>query len=169
MSWFVLQASKRAARGGIRTPLNRNRNRSAIAGKEQPMQRHTATEFGRLVKRVEEKTLHPARLNIGSRLILCFVFIILVMLGADAVVLWQFQVVHAQAERLNGIDQKLVTLLRVHASLLEFYAGLEAIAQTEDADLLVKEAGALRTVALNDIQHAVSSFSLLPSDLQRDP
>ena len=133
------------------------------------MQSHPATEFGRLVKRVEEKTLHPARLNIGSRLILCFVFIILVMLGADAVVLWQFQVVRAQAERLNGIDQKLVTLLRVHASLLEFYAGLEAIAQTEDANLLVKEAGALRTVALNDIQHAVSSFSLLPSDLQRDP
>jgi len=133
------------------------------------MQRHTATEFGRLVKRVEEKTLHPARLNIGSRLILCFVFIILVMLGADAIVLWQFQVVHAQAERLNGIDQKLVTLLRVHASLLEFYAGLEAIAQTEDAGLLVKEAGDLRAVVLNDIQHAVSSFSLLPSDLQRDP
>ncbi len=133
------------------------------------MQRHSATEFGRLVKRVEETTLHPARLNIGSRLILCFVFIILVMLGADAVVLWQFQVVHAQAERLNAIDQKLVTLLRVHASLLEFYAGLEAIAQTEDAGLLVKEAGALRTAALNDIQRAVSSFSLLPSDLQRDP
>jgi PAS domain S-box-containing protein len=133
------------------------------------MQRHTATEFGRLVKRVEEKTLHPARLNIGSRLILCFVFIILVMLGADAIVLWQFQVVHAQSERLNAIDQKLVTLLRVHASLLEFYAGLEAVAQTEDAGLLVKEAGALRTIALNDIQHAVSSFSLPQPDLERDP
>jgi len=133
------------------------------------MQRHTATEFGRLVKRVEENALHPARLNIGSRLILCFVFIILVMLGADAVVLWQFQVVHAQAERLNGIDQKLVTLLRVHASLLEFYAGLEAVAQTEDAGLLAKEAGALRTAALDDIQHAVSSFSLPLPDFERDP
>jgi PAS domain S-box-containing protein len=133
------------------------------------MQRHPATELGRLVKRVEEKTLHPARLNIGSRLILCFVFIILVMLGADAVVLWQFHLVNAQAERLNGIDQQLVTLLRVHTSLLEFYAGLEALAQTEDAALLVKEAGALRTAALNDVQHAVSSVSLLPSDFQRDP
>ena len=133
------------------------------------MQRHTATEFGRLVKRVEKKTLHPARLNIGPRLILCFVFIILVMLGVDAVALWQFHLVNAQAERLNAIDQKLVTLLRVHTSLLEFYAGLEALAQTENADLLVKEAGPLRTVALNDIQHAVSAFNLLPSDLQRDP
>jgi PAS domain S-box-containing protein len=91
------------------------------------------------------------------------------MLGADAVVLWQFHLVNAQAERLNGIDQQLVTLLRVHTSLLEFYAGLEALAQTEDAALLVKEAGALRTAALNDVQHAVSSVSLLPSDFQRDP
>src|ERR1700693_117425 len=99
------------------------------------MQRHTATEFGRLVKRVEEKTLHTARLNIGSRLIFCFLFIILVMLGADAVVLWQFHLVHVQAERLNGIDQRLVTLLRVHTSLLEFYAGVEALAQTKDAGL----------------------------------
>jgi PAS domain S-box-containing protein len=46
---------------------------------------------------------------------------------------------------------------------------LEALAQTEDATLLVKEAGALRTAALNDVQHAVSSVSLLPSDFQRDP
>src|ERR1022692_3509520 len=112
------------------------------------MQRHPATKFGRLVKRVEEKTLHPARLNIGSRLILGFVFIILVMLGADAVVLWQFHLVNAQAGRLNGIDQKLVTLLRVHTSLLEFYAGVEALAQTEDAGLLVTGALPLRTAAL---------------------
>src|ERR1039458_9624332 len=100
------------------------------------MQWHTATEFGRWLKRVEDKTLRAERLNIGHRLILCFVFIILVMLGADAVVLWQFHLIHVQAERLNGIDQTLVTLLRVHTSLLEFYAGVEALAQTEDAGLL---------------------------------
>jgi len=133
------------------------------------MQWHTVTEFGRWVKRVEAKTLRAERFNIGHRLIVCFVFIILVMLGADAVVLWQFHLVHAQAERLNDIDQTLVTLLRVHTSLLEFYAGVEALAQTEDAGLLVTGAGPLRTAALEDMQRAVSAFSLLPSDLQRGP
>ena len=133
------------------------------------MQRHTATEFGRLVKRVEEKTLHSARLNIGSRLIFCFVFIILVMLSADAVVLWQFHLVNAQGERLNGIDQKLVALLRVHTSLLAFYAGLEGLAQTQDASLLVTGAGPLGTAALEEMQRARTALSLLPSDLQRDP
>jgi len=131
------------------------------------MQWHTATEFGRWVKRVEAKTLRAERFNIGHRLILCFVFIILVMLGADAVVLWQFHLVHAQAERLSGIDQTLVTLSRVHTSLLEYYAGVEALAQTEDAGLLVIGAGPLRTAALEDMQRAISAFNLLPSDLQR--
>src|ERR1022692_2002107 len=133
------------------------------------MHRHTATEFGRLVKRVEEKTLHSARLNIGSRLIFCFVFIILVMLSADAVVLWQFHLVNAQGERLNGIDQKLVALLRVHTSLLAFYAGLEGLAQTQDASLLVTGAGPLGTAALEEMQRARTALSVLPSDLQQDP
>ena len=133
-----------------------------------PMQRHTATGFGGWIKRFEEKTLHANRLNIGPRLILCFLFIILAMLGADAVVLWQFHLVETQADRLKSIDQKLITLLRVHTSLQEFYAGLEALAHTEDAGLLVAGAGPLRTAALEDVQRARSTLSLLPSDLQGD-
>jgi PAS domain S-box-containing protein len=133
------------------------------------MQRHTGTESGHWVKRVEEKTLHAARLNIGSRLILCFLFIILVMLGADAVVLWQFHLVNAQVERLDGIDQKLVTLLRVRTSLLAFYVELEGLAHSEDASLLVTGARPLLTAALEEIQRARTALSLLPFDLQRDP
>jgi PAS domain S-box-containing protein len=133
------------------------------------MQRDTAKEFGGGVERVEEKTLLADRLNIGPRLISCFAFIILVMLGADAVVLSQFHSVQAQTERLNGIDQKLVALLHVHSSLLAFYAGLEGLAQTEDASLLVTGAGPLRTTALEDMRRARSALSLLPPDLQRDP
>jgi PAS domain S-box-containing protein len=130
---------------------------------------YTVTEFGRWVKRAGEKTLHAARLNIGPRLMLCFVFITLSMLGGDAVVLWQFHLVRAQAERLNDIDQKLVTVLRVHTSLLTFHDKLEALAQSEDAGRLVMEAGPLRTAVLEDTQRAMAALSLLPSELQRDP
>jgi PAS domain S-box-containing protein len=130
---------------------------------------YTVTEFGRWVKRAGEKTLHAARLNIGPRLMLCFVFITLSMLGGDAVVLWQFHLVRAQAERLNDIDQELVTVLRVHTSLLTFHDKLEALAQSEDAGRLVMEAGPLRTAVLEDTQRAMAALSLLPSELQRDP
>jgi len=130
---------------------------------------HTATQLNRWVKTAEAKTLHAGRLNIGPRLILGFVFIILSMLAADAVVLWQFHLVRTQAERLNDIDQKLVAVLRVHSSLLAFHDRLDALADSEDAGGLVTEAGPLRTTVLEDIRRATSALSLLPLDLQQDP
>src|SRR6266404_4801683 len=127
---------------------------------------HTATGLNRWVKSVEAKTLW---LNIGSRLILGFVFIILSMLAADAVILWQFHVVRTQAGHLNDIDQKLVAVLRVHTSILGFHDRLDGLADAEDADRLVKEAGPFRTAVLEDIRRATSALSLPPFDPRRDP
>jgi PAS domain S-box-containing protein len=130
---------------------------------------HTATRLNRWVKSAEAKTLHAARLNIGPRLILGFVFIILSMLAADAVILWQFHVVRTQAGRLNDIDQKLVAVLRVHTSMLAFHDRLDELADAEDADRLAIEAGPLRTAVLEDIRRATSALSLPPFDPRRDP
>jgi PAS domain S-box-containing protein len=129
----------------------------------------TATGLKRWVERAEEKTLHLGRLNIGPRLILGFVFIILSMLVADAVILWQFHVVRTQAERLNGIDQKLVAVLRVHTSLLAFHDRLEELADSQDAGRLVTEGGPLRTAVLEDTRRAMGALSQMPFALQRDP
>src|SRR6202051_4760966 len=129
----------------------------------------TTAGLNRGLKSAEAKTLHASRLNIGPRLILGFVFIILSMLVADAVILWQFHLVRAQAERLNGIDQKLVAVLRVHTSLLAFHDRLEELADSQDAGRLATESGPLRTAVLEDTRRAMSAFSLLPFDLQRDP
>ncbi len=130
---------------------------------------HTGTGLKRWVERAEEKTLHLGRFNIGPRLILGFVFIILSMLVADAVVLWQFHLVRTQAERLNGIDQKLVAVLRVHTSLLAFHDRLEELADSQDAGRLVTEGGPLRTAVLEDTRRAMSALSQMPFALQRDP
>src|ERR1700736_2705876 len=130
---------------------------------------HTATRLNRWLKRAEGKTVHAGRLAIGTRLILGFVFIILSMLAADAIILWQFYVVRAQAMRLNDIDQKLVAVLRVHTSMLAFHDRLDGLADAEDADRLVKEAGPLRTAVLEDIRRATSALSLPPFDPRRDP
>src|SRR6266436_3755785 len=111
---------------------------------------HAATALNRWVKSAEEKTLYAGRFNIGPRLILGFVFIILSMLAADAVVLGQFHLVRTQAERLNGIDQKLVAVLRVHTSLLVFRDRLEELTDSQDIGRLVAEGGFLRTAVLED-------------------
>src|SRR6266481_7973707 len=121
---------------------------------------HTASRLDRLVK---------GQLNIGPRLMFGFVVIIFSMLGADAVILWQFHVVRTQAERLNGIDQKLVAVLRVHSSLLAFHDRLEELADSQDVGRLVTEGERLRTAVLEDSSGAMSAFSLAPFDFQRDP
>src|SRR6202790_5091495 len=130
---------------------------------------HTATRLNRWVKSAEGKTVHAGRLAIGTRLILGFVFIILSMLAADAIILWQFYVVRAQAMRLNDIDQKLVAVLRVHTSMLAFHDWLDGLADAEDADRVLLEAGPLRTAVLEDIRRATSALSLPPLDSRRDP
>src|SRR6202162_5014573 len=127
---------------------------------------HTATGLNRWVKSVEGKTL---RRNIGPRLILGFVFIILSMLAADAVILWQFHVVRTQAGHLNDIDQKLVAILRVHTSMLAFHDRLDGLADAEDAHQLVKEVGPIRTEVLENIRRATSALSLPPFAPRLDP
>ena len=127
---------------------------------------HTATRW---VERAEAKTVHSGRLAIGPRLILGFVFIIMSMLAADAIILWQFYVVRGQAMRLNDIDQKLVAVLRMHSSLLAFHDQLEGLADAEDADRLLMEAGPLRAAVLGDILRATKALSLPPVDPRRDP
>src|SRR5207302_7460554 len=112
---------------------------------EQPMWLHTTARLNRWVKSAEAKTLYAGQLNIGPRLILGFVFIILSMLAADAVILWQFHLVRTEAERLNGIDQKLVAVLRVHTSLLVFRDRLEELADSQDIGRLMIVSGFLPT------------------------
>src|SRR6202140_1271484 len=127
---------------------------------------HTATRW---VERAEAKTVHAGRLAIGPRLILGFVFIILSMLAADAIILWQFYVVHAQAMRLNDVDQKLVAVLRVHTSMLTFHDQLDGLADAEDAGRLLIEGEPLRAAVLEDIGRATRALSLPSLGPRQDP
>jgi PAS domain S-box-containing protein len=109
------------------------------------------------------------RLNIGPRLLVCFVLIILSMLAGDALVLWQFQIVRLQAQRLKDYDEELVAVLRVHANLLAVHEKLEAVANIEDAGRLIAEVGQLNKTFVEDAQRARSVLNSLPVSIQADP
>src|SRR5882672_9230466 len=128
-----------------------------------------ATVLTRWVRGAEGKILHAGRLNIGPRLVLGFGLIIVAMLAADAVVLWQFEVVRTQARRLSDIDEARIAVLRVHTGLLAFHDRLDAAADSEDAAQLVSEAEPLRAAVMEDIRRATSAVGLLGVELQRDP
>src|SRR5580704_8936283 len=130
---------------------------------------HTASRLDRLVIGAEAKALKAGQLNIGPRLMLGLAVIIFSMLAADAVVLWQFHLVRAQAQHLQCIDQKLIAVLRLHTSLTTFHDRLEELADSQDISGLVTEGERLRTAVLEDSHRAMSAFLLAPSDFQRDP
>ncbi len=120
-------------------------------------------------KRTLMKIPIVGRLNIGPRLTLCFIFIILLMLGGNALLLWQFHLVRLQEERLSGVGQGLVAVLRFQSDLLSFHAKLDELAHSQDVDRLKTEAGPLRAVLVEDAERTRNSLAHLPAEAHLDP
>ena len=120
-------------------------------------------------KQVGESTFHLRRLNIGPRLTLCFLFIILALLVGNAVSLWQFHLARIQADRLSGVDQELIAVLQAHTSLMSFYERLDVLAHFENTGQLVAEVEALRNTILQESQRSRDALSRLPPGVQLDP
>jgi transcriptional regulator with PAS, ATPase and Fis domain/CHASE3 domain sensor protein len=108
------------------------------------------------------------RLNIHRRLTLCFIFIIVLMLIGNGVLLWQLHLISAQVERLNGVNEELIEVLRVHTGLLSAYERLGAAARSEDSGRLLKEWETLRAGLVEDAQRTQTAFSHLPPEVNAD-
>jgi len=108
------------------------------------------------------------RVNIHRRLTLCFVFVIVLMLVGNGVLLWQLHLIRVQAERLNGVNEELIEVLRVHTGLLSFYERLGVLARSEDSARLLKESATLRKGLLDDAQRTLAAFYHLPPEMKVD-
>jgi PAS domain S-box-containing protein len=122
--------------------------------------------FNREQARTEMNRL---RLDIGPRLVLCFALIILSTLVGDVIVLWQFHIVQAQAERLDKYDDELVTVLRVHSDLLKFRDTLESLANAKNAERLNVETQSMNEAFAEDMRRAKSALLTVHSDNASDP
>jgi len=120
-------------------------------------------------KKAGESTFHLHRFNIGPRLTLCFLCIILALLVGNAVSLWQFHLARTQADRLSGVDQELIAVLQAHTSLMSFYERLDVLADSEDTGQLVREVEAVRKAVLQESQRSRDALSRLPPEVQLDP
>jgi PAS domain S-box-containing protein len=109
------------------------------------------------------------RFNIGPRLVLCFLLIILSMFAGDVLVLWQFQIAQLQAERLKDYNEELVAVLRVHANLLAFDNTLEVVANDENAGRMVSEAERVTSAFAEDAGRVRKALNSLPSGAQPEP
>ena len=91
------------------------------------------------------------------------------MVVGDTILLWQFQSAQAQAERLRGVDEELITVLQAHANLMSFYEVLDVLAHSEDTAQLLREAEPLRQSLLQDSREGRNALNRLPLEIHLDP
>jgi len=119
------------------------------------------------------KAVNPARrrirglfrrtdLSIRLRLILCFVVIVLLMIAADAIAVWQFRQIAASAERLGKMDETALAVVRVHFDVANLRDKNDALARSRDARQFSSDAASIRQAFLQHVDHAQQMLRATP-------
>src|SRR5580704_14014750 len=117
----------------------------------------------------EEDRWRVHKVSIGRRLTVCFVLIVLVMSAGTGLLLWQSHLVRVQANRLNGVDEELIAVLRFQTSLRAFGKRLNEIARSEDTSRVFEESEKLRVGLIDDARQTQAAFDDLSSEVTPDP
>ena len=106
---------------------------------------------------------------IGSRLRWCFILVVLLMSVGNGLLVWQFNVVRSQRERLLGVDQELITVLRFQTQLRSFHSKVNELAQSESTERLIQESAALQQSLIVHAAETQAAFGALPRSVKPDP
>ena len=115
------------------------------------------------------KTPDASYFNIGPRLTLTFAVLLALILGGNALLLWQFHIARLETDRLTAVNQQVISVLRLQESLVYAHERLDQLAKTRDAHRLLTEAEPLRKALLDQTQSTRSALTLLPSNARTDP
>lgn len=107
--------------------------------------------------------------NLGPRLTITFVSLIVLILGGNALVVSQFDLIRDETDRLTGANQQLTAVLRLQANLLSFHRRLDDLARSMDVRRLVTETESLRATLREQTQQTRTSIADLPSETVVDP
>jgi len=118
--------------------------------------------------RLFSSLVRRGQLRIGARLTLCFLAIVLLMLAASVVVLWEFHQSAAAGDRLNRADQVSLAAVTVHLDIDTLKNRLAALADTHDGPEFAREAAALRQTFMADVPHARQLFRE-SAEIESDP
>ena len=110
-----------------------------------------------------------SRVDIKTRLTLCFVLIIALMSAGAGILLWQSRVMRAQANRLKEMDEQFMEVQRVHALILSFRLESEQSVKARNLARLQQEAAALRNQLNDSLRQSKAVFRGIEPDNTLDP
>jgi signal transduction histidine kinase len=106
---------------------------------------------------------------LGRRLTLTLALLVALILGGNGLVILQFERARLQTDRLTGVSQQLIAVLRLQESLLSFHQRLNELTQSKDAHRLVTEAEPLRAALQEETRQTRSTLAYLPPEFRIDP
>jgi PAS domain S-box-containing protein len=110
-----------------------------------------------------------SRVDIHTRLTLCFVLIIALMSVGTGILLWQSRVMRAQANRLKEMDEQFMEVQRVHALVLSFRNESEQLVKARNLARLQQEAPALRNRLNDSLRQTQTVFRGIEPNNTLDP
>jgi PAS domain S-box-containing protein len=114
----------------------------------------TTTEVIKAMLGRIRSAFRPSDLSIRSRLIACFVLIVLLMIAADAVAIWQYWQIEALAQRVRKYDQISDAVVRIHLDVYSFRDKMVALSSSHDIPQFSSEATEIRRSFLDKVDHA---------------
>jgi len=93
-------------------------------------------------------------ISIGKRLAACFVAIIVLMIVADGLAVWQFRRMESSTERLRKANQTLQAVVRVHVDMGSFRDRVAVMANSQETHEFAKDTASLREKFLDDVERA---------------
>jgi len=108
-------------------------------------------------------------LNVGTRLTVTFVLLMVLILGGNGLVIWQFNLARTQTDRLAGANQQMIVVLQLQVNLLSFHQRLDDLARSRDFQRLVGEVKPLRRALHEQTQRTRSALASLPPETAVDP
>ncbi len=112
--------------------------------------------------------LSRSDLKIGPRLTVCFLVIVVLMIAADAVVIWQVHQLAAQTQVLNAADKASSAIVRLHLDVNSFSGRVTALTRSHDSRQFASEAALLRQAFLRHVRDADQVLRSSP-EIAQDP
>jgi signal transduction histidine kinase len=107
--------------------------------------------------------------DLGPRLTLTFALLVILILGGNGLLVWQFYIARLQEDRLAGVSRQMTSVLRLQGTLLSFHQRLGELAASRNASVLRTESESLQSTLLEQIQQTRGALTLLPSGTHVDP
>jgi PAS domain S-box-containing protein len=110
-----------------------------------------------------------SRVDIKTRLTLCFVLIIALMSVGTGILFWQSRVMRAQANCLKQMDEQFMEVQRVRALVLSFRDESEQLVKARNLARLQQEAPVLRNQLNNSLKQTQAVFRGIEPNNTLDP